>query len=53
MSLKINACINCGDKHAVVEWFCDICYVLCKGCKETSCDCKNEKQALADWNKKT
>ena len=51
MVRKIHRCKNCGSLSVAVESFCNICYVICKRCKESTQDCVDEIEAIKEWNK--
>ncbi len=49
--IEVSKCSNCGCNNVNVEFFYKVFYVVCKDCKNSTCDCKDEKSAIKEWNK--
>ena len=48
--MEISNCKHCGGKRIERGVFYDICYVMCKDCKNSTQDHKEMKDAINEWN---
>lgn len=46
----INNCNYCNDGTTILEKFCDVYYVMCKRCKNSTVDCDTPEKAIKEWN---